>query len=286
MFSVAQMDRGTSRACSQKPGAGVACLNGSAQQERKAAAIPLYYRGGKAGTVVACCANSFAAVAESLRHIIDLALRRIEQEQEDHVLRADLGTSGAKLDSFYDIISCLRAARAPKEVLDHILAKIGKLEPELRAILWLVNDGQLEAAAWKNTSPPAPRESTHGLIGTALAAPQRIVISDPLEIASRTAIERELALATSLAIFPLVTRQGVIGALEVWQESSPGKGGVLDGRLIHLLETLGYLAGMVIENDRLERSHLESEGLQRDIEIASRIQQTLLVGQPPLDLCT
>src|SRR6185503_9036455 len=50
------------------------------------------------------------------------------------------------------------------------------------------------------------------------------------------------------------------------------------------LETLGFLAGMVIENERLQQSHAESERLQRDIEIASRIQQTLLLGQPPVDL--
>lgn len=281
-------------ACSQQPVGEVACLNGSpvvqggaSGQGRQATTIPVCYRGQQAGTVVACCADSFASVADSLRHVIDLALQRIEREQDYQALHADLGTSGEKLDSFYDIISHLRAARTTKEVLDHILDKIGNLQPDLRAILWLVADGQLEPTAWKNTTPGPARDPAQGLIGKALAAPQRMVISDQTEIGTRSDTEVELTTATSLAIIPLVTRQGVLGALEVWQECSAqngNTGGVLDARLIHLLETLGFLAGMVIENDRLQRSHLESERLQRDIEIASRIQQTLLLGQPPLDL--
>ncbi len=285
--------------CSQKPSDEVACLNGAtalsstSKQEasacqRQAAAIPVSVRGQEAGTVVACWANGQASVAECVREVIDLAVRRIEQELEHHTLRADLGTSGKKLDSFYDVISHLRGARTTKEVLDHILDKIGKLQPELRAILWLVNEGQLEPAAWKNTPPCTSRDASHGLLGKAVAGPQRIVIGDPAELAAQANVEAELTAATSLAIIPLVTRQGVLGALEVWQETAASNvadtDGVLDARLIHLLETLTFLAGMVIENDRLQRSHLESERLQRDIEIASRIQQTLLLGQPPLDL--
>src|SRR5437870_1321770 len=64
-------------ACSRKPGEAVACLNGSAQQARKTVAIPLCFYGRNAGTVVACCPNSFASVADSFRHVIDLALRRL-----------------------------------------------------------------------------------------------------------------------------------------------------------------------------------------------------------------
>src|SRR5207237_8229961 len=83
------------------------------------------------------------------------------------------------------------------------------------------------------------------------------------------------------AIVPIITRQGVLGVLEVWQEGGDSR---FDARLLHLLETLAFLVAVVVENDRLQRGARDIERLRRDIEIAQRIQQTLLLGQPPLDL--
>src|SRR5262249_25854540 len=69
--------------------------------------------------------------------------------------------------------------------------------------------------------------------------------------------------------------------LEVWQEEGESK---FDSRSLHLLETLAFLVAVVVENDRLHRGARETERLKRDIEIAQRIQKTLLLGQPPVDL--
>src|SRR5262249_19517132 len=70
----------------------------------------------------------------------------------------------------------------------------------------------------------------------------------------------------------------VLGVLEVW-----GGHGPFDPLIQKRLETLAFLATTVLENDRRRRRSLESERLRRDVEIASRIQQALLVGTPPLD---
>src|SRR5262249_48882423 len=77
------------------------------------------------------------------------------------------------------------------------------------------------------------------------------------------------------------TRRQLLGALEVWHDANAT---VFSSQSRMLLTTLAFLAAMIVENDQVQRTSLESERLRRDIEIASRIQQTLLLGTPPLDL--
>jgi sigma-B regulation protein RsbU (phosphoserine phosphatase) len=93
--------------------------------------------------------------------------------------------------------------------------------------------------------------------------------------------EPELTQASHAALLPVGARQGAIGVLEVWQEQQKAP---FDARMMRLLETLAFLAAIVVENERLRTTVLDSERLKRDVEIGSRIQQTLLLGSIPLDL--
>ena len=59
---------------------------------------------------------------------------------------------------------------------------------------------------------------------------------------------------------------------------------VFDAPFSRLLEAISYQASMLLESDRLNRTMRENERLAQEIEIASSIQQTLLMGHPPKDV--
>ena len=59
---------------------------------------------------------------------------------------------------------------------------------------------------------------------------------------------------------------------------------VFDAPFSRLLEAIAYQASMLLESDRLNRAIRENERLAQEIEIASSIQQTLLMGNPPVGI--
>jgi sigma-B regulation protein RsbU (phosphoserine phosphatase) len=208
-------------------------------------------------------------------------MRQIELEEEKEALRTELSVSWESLQAVYDINSNLRSAQNTGELLDRILTRAVAGQDGLRALLWLADDDQLTPAARKNVPPAAPRVVGQGLIGQALAGGQAVAVHGRGRIAAVPHLEAELEHAVSVAVVPVATRQGVSGVLEVWKDDGLAP---IEPGLLQLLETLAFLAAVVVENDRLHSKALANDRLQRDVEIAGRIQQTLLLGHPPLDL--
>lgn len=235
---------------------------------------------GVAGTVVLCGAAA-ATLEPALQRVLDHVLRRLELENEKELLQEELSISWECLEAVYDITANLRSQQNTPDLLERIIGKVASIQEGLRIVLWLADEDLLEVAAAKNVERFPPRPAADGLLGQTLAKRQSVVINDRARLATIENLEPELCHADSLAIVPILTRQSLLGALEVWKEGSQHP---FDFRLVHLLDTLAILAATVVENDRLHRASLESERLSREIDIGSRIQQTLLVGRPPLDL--
>lgn len=267
--------------CSHNPTAGVACLNGKAVPNREREIVTLSDPVAEGMQFIVCCDSGCRETATTLRHLIEVCLRHVEGEREKETLRRRLKAAGDSLDAFYDIGAQLRSGSDPRELLERILTKVASLQPALRAVLWLNRDDQLEPLTLGKEAKFPPRRFQDGILGRALLANEILTLSGRASIASLAAQEPELERATSAAIVPIITRQGVLGVLEVWQEEGESK---FASRSIHLLETLAFLVAVVVENDRLHRGARETERLKRDIEIAQRIQKTLLLGQPPVDL--
>jgi sigma-B regulation protein RsbU (phosphoserine phosphatase) len=236
---------------------------------------------GVGGTVALCGGIAATALEGAIRRILDHVLHRFELQGDKELLQEELGISWECLEAVYDITANLRVVQNTEELLERIIGKAASIQEGLCIVMWLADEDQLEVVAAKHAAPPEPRPIQGGMLGQAMSSRQSVVVNDRIRLAGIDGLEPELRNAESVAIVPIATRQSLLGALEVWKE---GDAHPFDFRLMHLLDTLAILAATVIENDRLHRASLESERMRREIDIGSRIQQTLLVGRPPLEM--
>ncbi len=245
-------------------------------------AFALRYANCRAGTLVVCRATSAPQAVElTVSHMAVAALRRLEVEEENASLRAELGADLETLQAVSDLRSSVSSGQQTAELLDRILARAVSLHPGLQAILWMVSGTRLEPRARKNAPACEPRGAQEGLIGKVLASARPLLAGSRAELASAAPSEPELGRAAGAALLPVRARGQILGLLEVWEEEGRADFGF---RMRRLLTTLSYLAGMAIENETVGLASRESESLRQDMETASHIQRTLLLGRPTIDL--
>jgi sigma-B regulation protein RsbU (phosphoserine phosphatase) len=201
----------------------------------------------------------------------------IELERTNEFLQAKLNAERERTRMALDVTARLAAEPADGRLMDHLLGLAIGPQADVRACLWVLEDDRLRPAAARNAPALVPRPAGSGLLGQVVATGRPAVTPGPA--AAAVAPEPELAGAAGAAVLPLAGRSGVLGAMAVW---SPRE--AFDAAAVKHLETVAFLAAAALENDRLRRTALASERLRQDVEIASRIQQTLLLGTPPVDL--
>lgn len=267
--------------CSRQANGGMPCFT-SGVKGRYTNGVDVTWDSKPAGQVLLCCDLAARPLETTVRHVVHNALYQLELERDKAYLLGELSASRESLEAVYDISSnFMRSFQNVEELLTRILDRAIGPHEGLRVILWLANEGQLVPAACKHVPPCEPRPLEGGLVGKTLAHRTSILLNGRSRLATIPDLESELHFAASVAVVPIASRQGLLGALEIWQEEDEI---AFDSRMLYLLETLALLAAMVVENDRLHRETLQNERLRHDIEIGSRIQQVLLLGRPPVDL--
>ena len=216
-------------------------------------------------------------MVQAVASLIDAALRQLATERREEALLEELSASWESLEAVYEISSYFHTLQTPTAMLERIVGRAVAIQDSLRAILWIAQGPKLEPLVCRNASVSAPKMPPDGLVGRVIATRKAVVING-LAWVIATGEDAELSRACSLAIFPIATRQGILGALEVWREDEKGE---FDSSAILLLQVLALQAAMVVENDKLHKAAIETERLLQEIEIGSKIQQTLLLGQPP-----
>ncbi len=240
--------------------------------------IPISFDSEHIGTVcVVYDANQPFAKA-SIERVIEHAIGTLALQREEESLLEELSASWESLEAVYEISSGLRAVESPAELLDRIMSRAIAIDDKLRAAFWIEHDGTLVPMAMKNVEGLMPKSVTQGLLAKTIAGRTAVIINDRSKIRPHLEHSPELRAATSVAMVPIGTAQGLRGVLELWQENGHRQ---FDSHTIGLIQALALQAAMVIENDRLHRASIESERLKQEVEIGSRIQRTLLLGQPP-----
>lgn len=217
-------------------------------------------------------------VTRIMPHLITLAINNLELKREEESLLEELSSSWENLEAVYEISSDLQAVTTPGELLARIMNRAVTISDGMSAALWIQDGNELFPHASANTRRLSPKSEGQGLVGTAISSRRAIVINNPERLAAEGCADPELYGATSLALAPIATRQGLLGALEVWSEDGATR---FDSHTINLIQALALQAAMVIENDRLHKATIEAERLQQEIEIGSKIQEVLLLGQLP-----
>jgi sigma-B regulation protein RsbU (phosphoserine phosphatase) len=263
--------------CSRCPGAPLQCQEGLAAKPGNPERFDLRYENKPAGTVLVCRAS--AALAAALQHLATTTLQRIELERSSELLQTKLTTSWEQLRAVYDVNSHLAAATSVPAVLDRILARAVALQEGAHAVVWLIQDGLLQPVASKNAPPLRSRPQADGLLGRVVQTLKGMVLTAPVVMAEIPRPEPDLLAAGGAAVLPIHTRRQPLGILEVWHDRE-----ALSPLLLKVLETLAFLTTVVLESDRYQRDFLQNERVRQDAEIATRIQETLLLGTPPVDL--
>ncbi|MEP6901116.1 MAG: SpoIIE family protein phosphatase, partial [Actinomycetota bacterium] len=209
---------------------------------------------------------------------IVLATDELAKLEDEAALMAELSASWESLQAVYDLSADFNSFQDPKSLLKKITERAASVGQKIQTVLWLENGENLDPVAAKCSFELKSRDKSGGLIGKTFAKKSSLICNDVLPAAIIGETEPELQNACRLAIVPLTTRLATYGVLVVWQEF---ENVIFDSRTMRLLDTLALQAAMVVENDRLLRESIQNERLKQEVEIGSKIQQTLLTGTPP-----
>ncbi|MBX3278697.1 MAG: anti-sigma factor antagonist [Acidobacteria bacterium] len=238
--------------------------------------IPAVYDGRKLGEITILDTPGASSLLPAIEYLIETAFQQFAVSRQEEALLEELSASWESLEAVYEISSDLRTIQTPNELLDRIVRRAAAIDENLSVVLWIGRDGRLEPLALFNATAP-DKGLEDGLVGRSIAERKAVVLNGRAKIAA-SGNDVELERANGVAIAPIATRQGLLGALEVWKEGGESS---FDSHTIRLIQALALQAAMVVENDRLHRASLESQRLRQEVEIGSKIQKTLLFGQPP-----
>ena len=172
----------------------------------------------------------------------------------------------------------LRSDRPIEELLDDILAQIFELVPAERGVIMLMDSGGSPVPrATRFRDPSAePEDIQISRAITQMALRDRAAIttldaqSDP-RFAERASIK--MSGIRSAVCAPLFTGRSVLGLLYVDTTVAER---TFDWDDLTLVSTLAVITAMKVENHGLVRAFLEKEKLERELEIAKEIAETLL----------
>lgn len=228
------------------------------------------------GRLVLCCARTTPHAGRTLESLAEMALGELSRLEDEDALYAELSASWESLQAVYDLNADFNSFQDPAVLLGKITERTKAIHDEIRAVLWLENGENLEPAAANGDFDVEPRSKSEGIIGEVFTK-KRSAIFNGAESIGRFD-EPEFKNACCAALIPLKTHLAACGVLVVWLESADF---AFDSRKMRLLDTLALQAAMVAENNRLRLESIQNAKLNHEIEIGSKIQQTLLSGTPP-----
>jgi serine phosphatase RsbU (regulator of sigma subunit)/anti-sigma regulatory factor (Ser/Thr protein kinase) len=216
--------------------------------------------------------------ASGLNSLLGCTLELVEKERQEEALLQELSASWESLDALFEWTVDMRNLPNRQEMLNRIIDRAVAVRPGANAILWIEEDGKLLPAAWVAAEAPQPRPLQLGVVGRALDQKSSLILRRAGHLSKILDTEPELRQAASVVVVPISTQSQLHGALEVWTGDTE-----LDFESPHLrlLEALAMQAALVVENDRLYAAQMESERLRQEVDIGSRIQQSLLFSRVP-----
>jgi sigma-B regulation protein RsbU (phosphoserine phosphatase) len=205
---------------------------------------------------------------------------RVRLERREEALLNELGISWECLHAVYEIGRASGCEQTSAELFEVIVEQIRNLHPELKVVVWLLDDECFRPATTAGVSAqeflPLARNS---LAGLGIDGRSRIG-KFPGEEAN---LSRGLMLeqATLYALIPLTNTGRNFGFLQVWRE---GELPEFNSPLTRFLEAMAAHAVLSLENIRMRQEWLATDRLKHELSIGSEIQQRLLLSSPPKEL--
>lgn len=209
--------------------------------------------------------------------LLQSSLKALETERREELFLEELGTNWESLEALYEISTEALRFGNINDALKRLMDRLTVLQDGLHAALFIRRDGLYYPliGAGQDLSGLAP--SQLGPVEEAVEELRLIVVNQLTQPPDERACWRR---ASGLAAAPFAW-EGSLGFVVVWNEEGNCD---LDSSVLRMLEAMTYQASVMMQSDRLNRKVRENELLAQEIEIASSIQQTLLLANAPTNV--
>lgn len=208
------------------------------------------------------------------------SLQRVGHTLENSRLSAQLQKSLLEKELVLGIAKKFNTTLHVEKLLDMILDSVKSIVPYDAAGMFLVNEDtqEIESAALRGYDPAAMDEVNikvgTGLIGQAAKTGKAIIVKDVSfnehYVPVRSSTQSEITI-------PICDGEDVIGVMNL---ESDTLGAYHEGYL-DILNALAGEAAIAIKNARLNEEALRTEELEKELEIAGKIQQAILSQKLP-----
>lgn len=254
----------------------------SCAQGRRSESIPINLGGSSAvSSCWLCSPTSAIEIREAICRIIEATSRQIAIEGRESSLLVELGTCWESLEALYEVYSLAPASRSIEGIVDRILSRLVDSGDGLCSAFWIEIEGQLVPLGGSGIADCGWLAQGNELLRRAMSEHRCIVIDASVGDHRPFQVSLEIDAIGSMLIVPVEARHGLKAALALW---GPGGRKPFDSWIMRKAQALAMQAVMAIEGDQLNRAAVESELLHHDLDLGSRMQQMLLLGNQPTRL--
>ncbi len=210
--------------------------------------------------------------------IVRATLSLFEVEKREERLLEELSASWESLEAHYEISTDALRSVNIDETLKRLLDRLVSMHSGLHGTLFVDRESLFLPLVSTETHGQAIALEQLGHLERVIRERQTIAVTHVPDVDGADVCWRN---ARVVAATPVTSRQDTIGFLAVWCEEPDFE---FDSAFLRLLEAIAYQASILMERDRMNRQLRDSELLAKEIEIASSIQQTLLLANTPKDV--
>lgn len=197
---------------------------------------------------------------------------------------ARLAQENMRLQTLYDVAQALNSTLEPEQMLDLLLDKVLERAPAQRGCLALMGDSQLQFSIGRNldqTRYESPDFAEQRALLNRAAITQTPIWCNSqagIEIAGNPAGPENQDQSYTAIILPLISNGLTLGAIYV---DNGQAGQLISAADPELLLALAHQAATALRNARQVEQIKEAERDKRELEVASRIQLSLLPARAP-----
>jgi sigma-B regulation protein RsbU (phosphoserine phosphatase) len=215
--------------------------------------------------------------AELVCAVLRGSLQAMESEKREELLLEEVEANWESLEALYEISTEALRFGDIKDALRRLVTRLTTFQDGLHSALFIQRDGLFHSLVSTDPGAKPMRWAELGLVEKAVRDMQVVLVN---QLDCNNADSACWRNGTSLAAAPFAW-QGCIGFVVVWSEDIRCE---FNSSFSRVLEAITYQASVMMEGDRLHRKVRDSELLAQEIEIASSIQQTLLLANAPKDV--
>jgi sigma-B regulation protein RsbU (phosphoserine phosphatase) len=250
--------------------AGSAAWVGSINPGRAEFSFPL----DDGGQIVVYTSHENSETARLVGVVLQGSLQAMEAEKREELLLEELGANWESLEALYEISTDVLRSGDIQDALRRLIHRLAAIQSGLHCVLFIRRENVFHPLVSTERGVSSLTWEELGLAGRAIREMRVELRNQIVDSGEESAPWRR---AGSVAAAPF-SWQGCVGFVAVWSDDPNRQ---FDASFSRLLEAITYQVAVMMEGDRLHRKVRESELLAQEVEIASSIQQTLLLANAP-----